>query len=458
MADLLLGMSQLMAQPPNTDWEPTPDTPDAVAQSNREAAAANRPRPQVTAQAIEQPQFIAMPNKLQRLQGTTAHPADTATLEDLLETATTSEINLDELRAGLTEEARNFDFSMDERPEVAIELPEVPSFDFGDLVGGDGVLPPETPFPGQVPSPPVAAPDTGLGEVPSPSLTELADKAAAALAQLEPSFVSSPVPRSPDALSPDILSYATTPSAFVMAQRQLQPTQGPRPGSGSQLYRQRQAALQAGTLYTRLTPDSFYDQWVNGGAHPTYQQWQALLTQEAQAIAKGQGNNSLTVVVGDSLSQWLPTDMLPQDRFWLNQGISGDTTQGVLNRLGAFADTRPDVIHVMAGVNDLKNGASDAQVLANLERIMQQLRQQHPDARIVVHSILPTRLASIPSDRIRALNERIERSALQQRVVYLDLHPSFIDEVGQLRYELTTDGLHLSRLGYQVWQIAMVSM
>ncbi|MEO1590359.1 MAG: GDSL-type esterase/lipase family protein [Cyanobacteria bacterium J06632_22] len=455
MADLLLGMSQLMAQTPNTEWEPTPAVPDAVSQSNREVATANTPRPQITAQAIDSPQFATEPgNKLQRLRSTTPNSDRTAALEDLLATATTSEITIDDLRTGLLSRADAFDFSgvASSEPDVAIALPENPNFDFAGLTDSVPLLPAET----APPRPAVPRPATDT-EAPAalPDLTELADKAAEAFNQPAPNFT----PAAPSTVrSPDILSYATTPSALAMAEQMLQPVQGPRPGSGSQLYQQRQAALQAGTLYTRLTPDSFYEQWVNGGTHPSYQQWQALLAQEAQAVAKGQGNNALTVVVGDSLSQWLPTDMLPQDRFWLNQGISGDTTQGVLNRLQTFANTRPDTIHVMAGVNDLKNGASEAQVLANLEQIMQQLRQQHPNARIVVHSILPTRLANIPSDRIRALNAQIEQAALQQQVVYLDLHPSFIDDAGQLRYELTTDGLHLSRLGYQVWQIALLSI
>ncbi|MEO0456563.1 MAG: GDSL-type esterase/lipase family protein [Cyanobacteria bacterium P01_A01_bin.114] len=260
-------------------------------------------------------------------------------------------------------------------------------------------------------------------------------------------------------LSPDrILSYATTPQALALAMQRVTAPQGPRPSSGPQLYQQRQMALQAGSLYTRLAPESFQVQWSNAKTQPTYEQWKGLLAREAGAIAKGQGSNRLTVVVGDSLSLWLPPELLPRDRFWLNQGISGDTTHGVLNRLSSFEQTRPDVIHVMAGVNDLKNGASSAEVLTNLQSIMQRLRQQHPEARIVVHSILPTRLASIPSDRIRALNAQIAQSAQAQGVVYLDLHPSFTDEVGNLRYELTTDGIHLSRLGYQVWQIAMLAV
>ena len=254
-------------------------------------------------------------------------------------------------------------------------------------------------------------------------------------------------------------TFATTPRALEVALRQPAPVvSGPQPKIGPQLFKQRWAALQTGSLYTRMSPDSFHEQWAQATYQPTYEEWQGLLKQEANAIASGQGSNRLTVVVGDSLSMWLPTEMLPRDRFWLNQGISGDTTGGILRRLSAFANTNPDTIHLMAGVNDLKNGASDREILTNLHQIMAQLRQQHPTARVVVHSILPTRWENIPSHRVRALNTRIAQLTKYHRLDYLDLHPSFSNDTGHLRRELTTDGLHLNRLGYQVWQLALLEV
>ncbi|MEO0542071.1 MAG: GDSL-type esterase/lipase family protein [Cyanobacteria bacterium P01_A01_bin.105] len=475
MTDLLLGLSQLAPPSPDTaEQRSLPVSPEAVSPIVREAAADNTPQPQVTTQSPDVPQFspdsmsadsmsadstptLNLGPKLQQLRESVPRPANSASLDELLISAMDSEIAIADLRQGLQGAPNtNFDFTAalsSDAPEINLDRVQNGNFSGGEsdrlqLRRGLAPEPPGATFEFDI-----RHRDTqergAAATTPAPvSLVKPAD-----LAPNPP-----PTPRFAVPREGSILSYATTPSALAMAEQQLPPLTGPRPGSGSQLYQQRQAALQAGTLHTRLSPDSFYEQWVTATPHPTYQQWQALLSQEAQAVAQGQGNNGLSIVVGDSLSQWLPTELLPQDRFWLNQGISGDTTQGILNRLSTFADTRPDVIHVMAGVNDLKNGASDDQVVANLAQIMQQLRQQHPEARVVVHSILPTRLASIPNDRIRALNRQIEQTALTQQVMYLNLQPSFVDDSGQLRYELTTDGLHLSRLGYQVWQIALLSL
>lgn len=244
--------------------------------------------------------------------------------------------------------------------------------------------------------------------------------------------------------TPSFSDFATTPLATAIA-----------PRSGSQLYRQRLEALRAGRLYTRIPTDSFYSAWSQAAAQPSYSQWKQLLALEARAVARGQGNNRLSIFMGDSLSLWFPAQGLPNSQLWLNQGISGDTTSGILQRLSAIAPTRADKIYVMAGINDLRKGHSDATITNNLHQIMRRLRQDHPQAQVVVQSILPTRYDAIPSSRVRSLNEKIKAIARQEGVYYLDLFAFFTDSEDRLSRGLTTDGLHLNPQGYQVWQMAL---
>jgi lysophospholipase L1-like esterase len=237
---------------------------------------------------------------------------------------------------------------------------------------------------------------------------------------------------------------------FSQRGRNASATLPQRPTSGGQLYQQRLTSLRMGLMYTRLTSDSFRSAWSKVTAQPTHLQWEKLLRQEAKMMAAGR--NRLTVLVGDSHALWFPFDRLARDRFWLNQGLSGDTTAGVLKRVSMFAESRPDTIHVMVGINDLRKGKSDKEILSNLQQIMQKLRQQHPSAQIFIHSILPTRLAAIPSNRVRWLNYNIAALTKQESVNYLNLQPAFTDADGSLRRNLTTDGVHLNARGYQVWQ------
>ncbi|ASC73279.1 N-acylneuraminate cytidylyltransferase [Halomicronema hongdechloris C2206] len=259
----------------------------------------------------------------------------------------------------------------------------------------------------------------------------------------------------PEHTTPTVLDAAPE-TARLAPPRTVSPS--PRPQTGSQLYRQRLAALRAGQLYTRIAPSQFASQWQQAGQSPSQRQWLALLQQEARAVAAGQGQNRLTVVVGDSLSLWLPSEHLPRDRFWLNQSISGETTADILNRLDTFAQTRPDTIHLMAGINDLKNGVPVNRVARNLRQIVRQLQQQHPQARIVLHSILPTRWDHIPSQQVQRLNRDIAWIARQEEIQFLNVATDFADAQGRLRPELTTDGLHLNVQGYRLWQTAILSI
>ena len=229
------------------------------------------------------------------------------------------------------------------------------------------------------------------------------------------------------------------------------------PISGSQLYQQRLASLISGQIYTRTDNDE--NLALSGESNKadklTYQDWKSLLALEAKAMAKGQGANRLSILVGDSLSLWFPKDKLPTGKLWLNQGISGDTSEGVSKRLSAFSGTRPDVIYVMTGINDLRKGATDKSILVNSSRIIHSLRQSHPSSQIIVQSILPVRSQKIPNSRIRHINAQLAIIAQKQGANYLNIHNWFTDIDGNLLPELTTDGLHLSLAGYQVWQFAL---
>lgn len=197
----------------------------------------------------------------------------------------------------------------------------------------------------------------------------------------------------------------------------------------------------------------------------TYQQWVELLAQEATAAATNQPER-LTVLLGDSLSLWFPINLLPGQQSWLNQGISGETTAGLLDRLALLEQTQPQTIFVMIGINDLIRGVDDKTILANYRNIIRSLRRSHPQSQIVVQSILPhaaaestwegrDRLLNLPNDRIRQLNQRLEAIATQQKVSYLNLYPLFADQDGNLQMLLSTDGLHLNEQGYLVWRTAL---
>ncbi|NEO84500.1 MAG: lysophospholipase [Spirulina sp. SIO3F2] len=198
----------------------------------------------------------------------------------------------------------------------------------------------------------------------------------------------------------------------------------------------------------------------------TYEQWVDLLAQEARVAAVARPER-LKILLGDSLSLWFEQQNLPEDWAWLNQGISGEKTLGLLRRLAAVADTEPETIFIMIGINDLLWEVRDETVLANYQLIVQQLQRQHPQAEIVIQSILPhgadratwegkAKFATVSNQRIQRLNVRLAAIAQQDdQVHYLDLYALFSDDRGNLKMSFSTDGLHLNAQGYQVWATAI---
>lgn len=197
----------------------------------------------------------------------------------------------------------------------------------------------------------------------------------------------------------------------------------------------------------------------------TYEQWVEQLKREANAVAANSPEH-LSILVGDSLSLWFPAELLPREQTWLNQGISGEVSTGLLKRIKLFDITQPDQIFVMIGINDLIRGVDDTTLLNNYREIIRDLRWVHPDTEIIVQSILPhsdkysnwegrDRLLKISNERIRNLNQELKLIAEEEGADFLDLHPLFTDADGNLQPELSTDGLHLNDKGYLVWSSAL---
>ncbi|OIP70481.1 MAG: hypothetical protein AUK43_09240 [Oscillatoriales cyanobacterium CG2_30_40_61] len=228
------------------------------------------------------------------------------------------------------------------------------------------------------------------------------------------------------------------------------------PKTGIEMYQKRLFAIYKSQIYTNL--DSEIDQL-------NYQDWLDILKQESDLIhdkiTKNPDSSPLNILLGDSLSMWFPNNLLPSGTLWLNQGISGDTTSGILKRLDIFAKNNPNNIYILAGINDLKRQVPVAEILENYQKILDYLQYNYPDTRILVQSIFPTQLPSetlsfsIPNSLIKELNQNLAQQVNDQGNIYLDFHQRFTNTQGNLRSELTTDGLHLSLEGYKVWQFAL---
>jgi lysophospholipase L1-like esterase len=148
---------------------------------------------------------------------------------------------------------------------------------------------------------------------------------------------------------------------------------------------------------------------------------------------------------------------------YVNRGIGGQTTAQMLVRFRAdVLALKPKVVVILAGTNDLagNTGATTPEAIQNNLASMADLARLS-GIRVVLASVLPVsdakkgldgtpinRTRDRPPEAIRALNTWMAALAKRDRHVYLDYHTALSDPEGNLRAELTDDGLHPNRGGY----------
>jgi len=152
------------------------------------------------------------------------------------------------------------------------------------------------------------------------------------------------------------------------------------------------------------------------------------------------------VMLGDSITQGVEWDELLDRNDIVNQGIGGDDTLGMLNRLSFVYKLNPKICFVMGGVNDLRRGSSVGEVFEHYKKIITGL-EEHGVTPVIQSTLYSNRLLSGETD---ALDRLLEQYAASRNLYYMDLNKLLaVDKVLNRDYSL--DGLHLNAKGYEIW-------
>lgn len=164
------------------------------------------------------------------------------------------------------------------------------------------------------------------------------------------------------------------------------------------------------------------------------------------------------LLIGDSITDGGEWSELFNNRKVKNRGISGDVTQGVLDRLEEITEGQPRKVFLMIGVNDLARGIPAEKIRENILLIVQRIRQASPKTKIYVQSILPVndefpKFANHINKgaEIKAINQSLQEGTGEE-YEYIDLYSGFATKEGKLNPEYTNDGLHLTGAGYLQWK------
>jgi lysophospholipase L1-like esterase len=183
-----------------------------------------------------------------------------------------------------------------------------------------------------------------------------------------------------------------------------------------------------------------------------------------QRAKQAPGNYGIEFV-GDSITQAWESDgknvwaEYYSKRNAINFGVGGDRTQNVLWRFeqGQLDGIKAKVAVVMIGTNNSSNRENtEAEILAGVTAVVQQVRTRQPETKIILFGIFPRGETFNPQrGSILQVNQALARLDDGRNIFFIDIGPQLIDDDASIAKTIMPDYLHLSEIGYMVWARAM---
>jgi lysophospholipase L1-like esterase len=142
---------------------------------------------------------------------------------------------------------------------------------------------------------------------------------------------------------------------------------------------------------------------------------------------------------------------------YVNRGISGQTTPQMLVRFRQdVVLLKPKVVVVLAGTNDIaeNTGKETLEEIGNNIASMSELARAN-GIRVVLCSVLPAsdfhwHRGLEPAPKIRELNAWIKEYAAKNGFIFVDYYSNMVNNEGGLKAELSPDGVHPNKAGYDL--------
>ena len=189
--------------------------------------------------------------------------------------------------------------------------------------------------------------------------------------------------------------------------------------------------------------------WAKNSVAPTDNP-KASKTVERVKIFRLFNSNADIAFVGDSLTaggiwnEWFPNHMT------VNRGMGGDKASDVRARMDTIVSANPSQAFLMMGINDVHQYVSVPKILSNYGAVVDSLTAEGID--VVIQSTIQCELSACGKhhvESVTALNKGLSELASEKKVKFLFLGELSSDRGLPSKY--TTDGVHLSALGYAYW-------
>ncbi len=167
-------------------------------------------------------------------------------------------------------------------------------------------------------------------------------------------------------------------------------------------------------------------------------------------------SNDEIIFLGDSLTDQSEWSEILKNHKIKNRGISGDTTDGILDRIDEIIEANPKKVFLLIGTNDLWNERKTVdQIIQNYRLILNTFQQKTPTTKVYIQSLLPVNNEAyditVSNEDIKMLNAQFKELASKFSYQYIDLFKYFVNQQNQLDLAYTIDGAHLTGKGYLLW-------
>lgn len=179
------------------------------------------------------------------------------------------------------------------------------------------------------------------------------------------------------------------------------------------------------------------------------------------------------VFLGDSITQAFPIDLAfngltdddPATRtVAVNRGTSGERIEDLMERMDlCVAALQPHKLNILVGANDMWWISTDyhhGNLGLGIERLVLSAKALSPKTQIFLHTVTPLDYWDEPfgahsfdecNPWVLRANEQIREVAKKHGCELVDLHTALSTPQGRMTRRYSTDGVHLSLLGYLRW-------
>lgn len=188
------------------------------------------------------------------------------------------------------------------------------------------------------------------------------------------------------------------------------------------------------------------------------QKYSTFYVQRASLFSKLPITPKDIVFIGNSITNGAEWSELFPEKNVKNRGISGDTSEGVYDRLDPIVKGKPAKIFILIGINDISRNVKVNTIVLNMKRIIEKIQNQSPQTKIYIQSILPVNpdfemfKSHLKPQLIKEINQQYQNIAKEHNVNYINLYPHFLEKgTDKMNKNYTNDGLHLLGEGYLLW-------